>query len=1038
MIKVRDWIASIPEEEKHIAYVGEGMSEQREFLLCGEGWEKYKNHSFHLDMEFDATSITTRDTRQVVQTTVNNVKHNEEASVTEDSVTTKETFTVCDEQVLGFDRTDVAALDKWVEEDGIRLTWTVLRQQTALPGKLKATIRAVGEDAKAIKKSAMMVFEVDPSVTATPAAMPAISEFEVMENQMDALRQKAVEAAEEAMRHSVSAASSATGAAQAQWNADKAAQSAAASAESALQAKQTAVEMTNTAVESKQQAAVHSQQAESAATAAIAAYTDAAHYAEEAGTAMTDAKMAMQKCNQYAMRADESATKAANAQAALTDAAEAVGTLEEAVFDVEIVEPSANLYNPATVTEDYAQNDTGKVLYFSDIIPCADGDHLYVRVKDENGNIASPGAGVQYIRVFSDDTTSSTFATAAADYTVSATEGKTVVGVQVGVQIVKIPDGRPESVLVYKNEKPVIGDPFVDYKEGGEVKHSKIERNRQELQEQIGTLTRQTEEWGAAVEAIKESLANDGDLSEGVAAIHAAVFEMVESEPSANLYNPNTAKMVKSEHAAYPDLDLWYCDTIPCVVGDVFSIRLRKADGSLVKPLFLLSEEKGTRDYNAYRLVYADGTKSTPMPERKSTEYVIADSTGKEVVGVDVGIRNDALVYNGVTVFDIMVVKGSAPTTFEEWRASGSVKTSRIEKNEKAIASLQKQVADLQENSGGIVVDGDSQVIIEGTTIGENCAQFAKMLYGTDKAESFIFFTDPHLAMPPTTNFEQKLFAHMNILKTYYEATPTNFLMCGGDWLKDISPYQTDEDACYKLGYVSSWMRANFDRYYTAIGNHEDNAPYGIDGVGGGKGANVGLSKETIRNLMLPYEKELYYSFDGAQTKCYVLNSSDPDQEGDTYDTAYRWEQVAWLGERLKEDDAENAALFIHAGFTRSSNAENGRVLSNISKNILQLCQAYNNGTTITLNGVSYDFTGCTGCVRFMMAGHIHDADCVETHYGIPVILTYNMTKSADSGNGTDALFDLCLADYDTGLLRMMRIGKYGADREVVMASRGT
>ena len=122
MIKVQDWTASIPEEEKHIAYVGENMTEQREFLLCGEGWEKYKNWSFHLDMAFDSTSITTRDCRQVVQTTVNNVKHTEEVNVTEDSVTTKETYTVCDEEVLNYDLTDVASLDKWVEENGIDLT----------------------------------------------------------------------------------------------------------------------------------------------------------------------------------------------------------------------------------------------------------------------------------------------------------------------------------------------------------------------------------------------------------------------------------------------------------------------------------------------------------------------------------------------------------------------------------------------------------------------------------------------------------------------------------------------------------------------------------------------------------------------------------------------------------------------------------------------------------------------------------------------------------------------------------------------------
>lgn len=70
MITVQDWMASIPEEDKHIAYVGEGMSETREFLLCGSDWEKYINWAFHLDMAFDPESITTRDSRQVAQTAV--------------------------------------------------------------------------------------------------------------------------------------------------------------------------------------------------------------------------------------------------------------------------------------------------------------------------------------------------------------------------------------------------------------------------------------------------------------------------------------------------------------------------------------------------------------------------------------------------------------------------------------------------------------------------------------------------------------------------------------------------------------------------------------------------------------------------------------------------------------------------------------------------------------------------------------------------------------------------------------------------------
>lgn len=191
MIKVQDWVASIPDEDKHIAYVGENKSETRQFLLCGEGWKDYEYWQFHLDMAFDPESITTRDSRQVVQTTHNRTENTEETSKSVDEVTTKETYTVHDEGRANYSLTDIASLAKEEREDGILLTWTVLRQHTLLPGKLWATLRAVGDGGERIKKTAIMVFEVDAAINAVPAARPARSEFEEMEARISAMCQDA-------------------------------------------------------------------------------------------------------------------------------------------------------------------------------------------------------------------------------------------------------------------------------------------------------------------------------------------------------------------------------------------------------------------------------------------------------------------------------------------------------------------------------------------------------------------------------------------------------------------------------------------------------------------------------------------------------------------------------------------------------------------------------------------------------------------------------------------------------------------------------
>ncbi len=281
MIRIDNWVASIPEEDKHIAYVGEGMSETRTFFLTGEGWERYKDWSFHLDMAFDLSTVTVEDSRQVVKTTTdstqdttkdvtgqvtgqNNRQTSTETDGTstlsdEDTVTrteentqngeggytlsqrvtesgqgsesgtthsattlteggsteqnteqstegqvkvkttvTRETYTDRTRQVNWDPTTDIASLDKTVEPDGIRLVWTVLRQQTQLPGKLRANLRAVGATYAQVKKSAMMVFEVEPAVVAYAAVDLPISQFEQMEQRMDDLCEQARQHAETA------------------------------------------------------------------------------------------------------------------------------------------------------------------------------------------------------------------------------------------------------------------------------------------------------------------------------------------------------------------------------------------------------------------------------------------------------------------------------------------------------------------------------------------------------------------------------------------------------------------------------------------------------------------------------------------------------------------------------------------------------------------------------------------------------------------------------------------------------------------------
>ncbi len=183
MIKITDWIAAIPPEDKHIAYVGENESVTRQFLLPDSD---YRDYAFYLDLAFDLSTVTSQTTpKQIVSTqqSMNETATDEGMKVSSTESLRKESYTESGTVVDCTSKTDVAPLAKLMHEDGLLLTWTVLSQQTQLPGPLRATLRAVGPNGE-VKKSAMMVFIVAPSVAAAPAASVPLTEHEQMERAM--------------------------------------------------------------------------------------------------------------------------------------------------------------------------------------------------------------------------------------------------------------------------------------------------------------------------------------------------------------------------------------------------------------------------------------------------------------------------------------------------------------------------------------------------------------------------------------------------------------------------------------------------------------------------------------------------------------------------------------------------------------------------------------------------------------------------------------------------------------------------------------
>lgn len=270
MITIRNWVATIPEEDKHIGYLGEDGAEYRKFLITD--WQGYRNWVFYLDMAFDLTSVTERDSRQVVDTQEDVTETVAETQVKTAKKGKKETYTKETVTVNAPAKTDVAYLSRKETEEGLVLTWKVLAQQTQLPGKLYANLRAEGPFGE-VKKSARMVFEVDPAVVAEPAAPIPQSTFEVMKEDLNELCRIGYEQAAQTAENAESAANAAATATEAAGQAQAHRQ---VCEEAVLGVQQSVTEARYAAEDAEAAAATASAAAEQAQTASEAAANDAA------------------------------------------------------------------------------------------------------------------------------------------------------------------------------------------------------------------------------------------------------------------------------------------------------------------------------------------------------------------------------------------------------------------------------------------------------------------------------------------------------------------------------------------------------------------------------------------------------------------------------------------------------------------------------------------------------------------------------------------------------------------------------------------
>ena len=306
----------------------------------------------------------------------------------------------------------------------------------------------------------------------------------------------------------------------------------------------------------------------------------------------------------------------------------------------------------------------------------------------------------------------------------------------------------------------------------------------------------------------------------------------------------------------------------------------------------------------------------------------------------------------------------------------------------------------------------DSQMV-EDETLKPYFVAFSEKYERLNEKEAFVFFSDPHLLgyHSSLSYGEEQLFdSSFKSMRAIYNYLPFSFCLCGGDWLNNGD---TQDSAKGKLLYADEMMNQWFYPYYKMMGNHDTN----YQGVVSETDSSRGDLPDTFINDV--YYSDIgtaYYTIKGMNTLFFILDSGiDWASQIDSY----RQEQIEWLVSQLLTNIEKHIVIGIHMFY-------NGKIVMPMSQALMDICNAFNRRDVYESSFVKADFTASQGVVHFILCGHNH-ADFVYDEYGIPCI---GITKFITEGQPS---FDLCLVDYESGCLNMIRVGS-GSDRHIPIA----
>ena len=302
--------------------------------------------------------------------------------------------------------------------------------------------------------------------------------------------------------------------------------------------------------------------------------------------------------------------------------------------------------------------------------------------------------------------------------------------------------------------------------------------------------------------------------------------------------------------------------------------------------------------------------------------------------------------------------------------------------------------------------------------------------------ENFVWFTDPHTmygnyTYDPASRTRgcQRFDQYIEELKFAYESTPTDFVICGGDWIDGGLP----DEELFKLSRAEEMCKSNFAPFYNCVGNHDTNYQ-------GRKDAESAIyttefTPDCLKDLWFRNRENCYYTFNGKKTKFYVFDTRIENQSM-TAENNYLKNQLKWFLNALLSDNSTHIALVMHMYYNT------GTSINTFAEYIAQSACAYNARASYSYDGNAYDFSNATGKVEFILAGHSHADFTTSYQYEsktIPVVASINAgngTGNANSYYGAEhCIFDLINVDYDNGEMNLVRVGNLGSDRTVTLAN---